>query len=92
MAEADRLFGTIKADEMVKDPSQLSVWTKNDVIRKHGEWVDERRRVLLILEGCVVDVGGYLEDHVCPFSSSLPLLLLFFTPLSHPYQGESKHG
>jgi stearoyl-CoA desaturase (delta-9 desaturase) len=65
MAEADRLFGTVKADEMAKDPSQLPVWTKNEVIRKHGEWVDERRRVLLILEGCVVDVGGYLEDHVC---------------------------
>jgi hypothetical protein len=64
MAEADRLFGTIKADEMAKDPSQLPVWTKNEVIRKHGEWVDERRRVLLVLEGCVVDVGGYLEDHV----------------------------
>ena len=64
MAEADRLFGTVKADEMVKDPSQLPVWTKNEVVRKHGEWVGERRRVLLVLEGCVVDVGGYLEDHV----------------------------
>ena len=73
MAEADRLFGTVKADEMAKDPSQLPVWTKNEVVRKHGEWVDERRRVLLVLEGCVVDVGGYLEDHVRP-----PLLFLLF--------------
>ena len=24
----------------------------------------ERRRVLLFLEGCVVDVGGYFESHV----------------------------
>jgi stearoyl-CoA desaturase (delta-9 desaturase) len=70
MAEADRLFGTIKADEMAKDPSQLPVWTKNEVVRKHGEWVGERRRVLLVLEGCVVDVGGYLEDHVRLLSSS----------------------
>jgi len=92
MAEADRLFGTIKADEMVKDPSLLPVWTKNEVIRKHGEWVDERRRVLLILEGCVVDVGGYLEDHVCSFSSSLSLLPLVFSPSSHIYRGESQHG
>jgi len=91
MAEADRLFGTIKADEMVKDPSQLPVWTKNEVIRKHGEWVDERRRVLLILEGCVVDVGGYLEDHVrlssssfflLFFISSLPLLSFLFSSSS----------
>ena len=73
MAEADRLFGTVKADEMAKDPSQLPVWTKNEVLRKHGEWVGERRRVLLVLEGCVVDVGGYLEDHV-----RSPLLLFFF--------------
>lgn len=70
MAEADRLFGTVKADEMVKDPSTLPVWTKSDVLRKHGEWVDDRRRVLLVLEGCVVDVGGYLEDHVRPFTIS----------------------
>jgi stearoyl-CoA desaturase (delta-9 desaturase) len=78
MAEADRLFGTVKADEMAKDPSQLPVWTKNEVLRKHGEWVGERRRVLLVLEGCVVDVGGYLEDHVrllSSFSSSSPSLL-----------------
>jgi hypothetical protein len=32
MAEADRLFGTVKADEMAKDPSQLPVWTKNEVV------------------------------------------------------------
>ena len=65
MAEADRLFGTVKADEMVKDPASLPVWTKSEVVRRHGERVGDRRRVLLLLEGCVVDVGGYLEDHVC---------------------------
>jgi hypothetical protein len=30
--------------------------------------------VLLVLEGCVVDVGGYLEDHVRASSSSSSLL------------------
>jgi stearoyl-CoA desaturase (delta-9 desaturase) len=69
MAEADRLFGTVKADEMVKDISALPIWTRGEVLRKHGEVIRlgeaRRRRVLLLLEGCVVDVGGYLEDHVC---------------------------
>lgn len=72
MAEADRLFGTVKADEMVKDISALPTWTRGEVLRRHGEMIRSgearRRRVLLLLEGCVVDVGGYLEDHVCrPF-------------------------
>jgi hypothetical protein len=76
MAEADRLFGTVKADEMVKDPSELPVWTKSEAVRKHGEWANgDRRRVLLLLEGCLVDVGGYLEDHVCP-STSITLHLI----------------
>jgi stearoyl-CoA desaturase (delta-9 desaturase) len=64
MAEADRLFGTVKADEMVKDVSDLPVWTRGETMRRHGEWDGKRRRVLLLLEGCIVDVGGYLEDHV----------------------------
>lgn len=70
MAEADRLFGTVNADQMVKDLSQLPSWTKGEVLRKHGEWTGDRRRVLLILESCVVDVGGYLEDHVRLFLSA----------------------
>jgi stearoyl-CoA desaturase (delta-9 desaturase) len=64
MAEADRLFGTVKADELVKNISDLPVWTKGEIMRRHGERVGSRRRALLLLEGCVVDVGGYLEDHV----------------------------
>jgi stearoyl-CoA desaturase (delta-9 desaturase) len=64
MAEADRLFGTVKADEMVKDVNDLPVWTRGEVIRRHGERDGKKRRVLLLLEGCIVDVGGYLEDHV----------------------------
>jgi hypothetical protein len=90
MAEADRLFGTVKADEMAKDPSQLPVWTKNEVVRKHGEWVGERRRVLLVLEGCVVDVGGYLEDHVRIFPS-LPSFLLV-PSLLRCLRHQNKHG
>ena len=77
MAEADRLFGSVKADEMVKSVAELPVWSKGDVIRRHGEWVGKegRRRVLVLLEGCIVDVGGYLEDHVSLLVSSN---LIFF--------------
>lgn len=69
MAEADRLFGSVKADEMVKALDELPIWTKGEVIRRHGEWIGKegRRRVLVLLEGCIVDVGGYLEDHVSLF-------------------------
>jgi stearoyl-CoA desaturase (delta-9 desaturase) len=76
MVEADRLFGTVKADEMVKNISDLPTWSRSEVLRRHGEMVrsgeGRRRRVLLLLEGCVVDVGGYLEDHVRSFSSLSP--------------------
>jgi stearoyl-CoA desaturase (delta-9 desaturase) len=73
MAEADRLFGSVKADEMVKSIEDLPVWTRGEVLKRHGEWVREgeekRRRILVLLEGCLVDVGGYLEDHVSTLSS-----------------------
>lgn len=72
MMEADRLFGTVKADEMVKDINELPVWTRSEVVRRHGEWDGKRRRVLLLLEGCIVDVGGYLEDHVSDLCDYLP--------------------
>lgn len=73
MAEADRLFGTVKADEMVRPIEDLPIWTRAEVSKRHGEYVrnedgERRKRVLLLLEGCVVDVGGYLEDHVSPLS------------------------
>lgn len=76
MAEADRLFGSVKADEMVKSVDELPIWTRGEVIKRHGEWVGKegRRRVLVLLEGCIVDVGGYLEDHVSP---TFPILTLF---------------
>lgn len=66
MAEADRLVGKITADQMVKNLEDLPVWTTGNVLRKNGEWLREekRMRVLLLVEGCVVDVGAYLEDHV----------------------------
>lgn len=68
MAEADRLFGSVKADEMVKLIDDLPIWTRGEVVKRHGEWMrdEKRRRVLILLEGCIVDVGGYLEDHVSP--------------------------
>lgn len=76
MAEADRLFGSLKADEMIKSIEELPVWTRGEVMKRHGEWTragdgERRRRVLILLEGCLVDVGGYLEDHVrTPFPAS----------------------
>lgn len=89
MAEADRLFGTVKADEMVKPIEDLPVWSRGEVIKRHGEYArsaqgdgdgEGRRRVLVLLEGCLVDVGGYLEDHVSailfPLSFSFPLFRL----------------
>jgi len=67
MAEADRLFGSVKTDALVKNVEDLPVWTVAEIRRRHGEWVrvgeERRRRVLVLVDGCVVDVGGYLEDH-----------------------------
>lgn len=45
------------------------MWSRAEVRKRHGEWVigqdgNRRRRVLLVMEGCVVDGGAYLEDHV----------------------------
>jgi stearoyl-CoA desaturase (delta-9 desaturase) len=55
-------------DDMAKPVENLPVWSRAEVRKRHGEWVvakngGRRRRVLLVLEGCVVDVGGYFEDH-----------------------------
>jgi stearoyl-CoA desaturase (delta-9 desaturase) len=79
MAEADRLVGNVTADQMVKKVEDLPVWSRRDVLRRNGELViegeEKRRRVLLLVEGCIVDVGGYLEDHVSFCDSWLPSLL-----------------
>ncbi|OCF35996.1 hypothetical protein I316_02491 [Kwoniella heveanensis BCC8398] len=81
MAEVNRLTGALPPHERVKPKEELPIWSRAEVLKKHGEWVqvehayeeghghdhghghEVRRRVLLILDGCVVDVGGYLDDH-----------------------------
>ncbi|WWD07182.1 hypothetical protein V865_005279 [Kwoniella europaea PYCC6329] len=67
MAQADRLTEALPPHEMVRPKDDLPVWSRAEVRKRHGEYVKEehgvRRRVLVLLEGCVVDVGGYLEDH-----------------------------
>ncbi|OCF78798.1 hypothetical protein I204_00742 [Kwoniella mangroviensis CBS 8886] len=67
MAQADRLTEALPPHEMVRPKEYLPVWSRAEVRKRHGEYVKEehgvRRRVLVLLEGCVVDVGGYLEDH-----------------------------
>ncbi|WVQ63466.1 uncharacterized protein L199_001619 [Kwoniella botswanensis] len=67
MAQADRLTEALPPHEMVRPTNDLPVWSRAEVRKRHGEYVKEehgvRRRVLVLLEGCVVDVGGYLEDH-----------------------------
>ena len=68
IAEADRLIASVPSDEQVRPLDELPVWSRAEVRKRHGEWVKaregRRRRVLLLVEGCVVDAGAYLEDHV----------------------------
>lgn len=63
-AHADRLYANVPSHERVKPVSELPVWSKAEMLQRHGERVDGRRRVLLMIEGFVVDVGGYIDDHV----------------------------
>ena len=67
-AEADRLDASVPTEERVCRLEELPVWSRAEVRKRHGEWVvgreGKRRRVLLIVEGCVVDAGPYLDDHV----------------------------
>ncbi|WWC64975.1 uncharacterized protein I303_107589 [Kwoniella dejecticola CBS 10117] len=67
MAQATRITDALPPHEVVKPKEELPVWSRAEVRKRHGEYVKEdhiiRRRVLVLLEGCVVDVGGYLEDH-----------------------------
>jgi stearoyl-CoA desaturase (delta-9 desaturase) len=74
MAEADRLTSSIPSDQIVRPLEELPVWSRAEIRKRHGEWVgsgvERRRRVLLVIEGCVVDAGGYLDDHVSGLSVS----------------------
>ncbi|WRT70932.1 uncharacterized protein IL334_007931 [Kwoniella shivajii] len=67
MAQATRLTDALPPHEKAKSKEELPVWSRETVRSRHGEYVKEehgvRRRVLVLLEGCVVDVGGYLDDH-----------------------------
>jgi stearoyl-CoA desaturase (delta-9 desaturase) len=63
MAHADRLYASVPTHERVKPIEELPVWSRAEVLRRHGHVHENRRRVLLLVEGCIVDVGGYLDDH-----------------------------
>ena len=78
-AEAERLLSSVPHDEQEVPIETLPVWSRSEVAKRHGEWVfsesehtteaecSRRRRILLIIGDCVVDVGGYLADHVSGF-------------------------
>lgn len=63
MAHADRLYASVPTHERAKPIEELPVWSRAEVLRRHGQAYENRRRVLLLVEGCIVDVGGYLDDH-----------------------------
>lgn len=72
-AEADRLTSSIPAEQRAKSLADLPRWSKEEAMARHGQWVVDyvgeeewrrRRMVLLLIEGCLVDVGGYLDEHV----------------------------
>ena len=63
MAHADRLYASVPLSERVKPIEELPVWSRAEVLKRHGQIVDNRVRVLLLVEGCIVDIGGYLDEH-----------------------------
>ena len=66
--EAERLSGMVPAGAHAIPEDELPVWSKADVLKTHGAWIDgdglSRRRVLLLVQGFVLDVGEYIEEHV----------------------------
>lgn len=68
--QANRIMSSLPKEHKVRPKEELPVWSRAEIRKRHGEWVmDEitgqrRRRVLLLSEGCVVDAGGFLEEHV----------------------------
>lgn len=77
MARAARLYDSVPVDEREKPLAELPVWSRAEVRKRHGELVvlasedDESavasirwRRLLLIIDGCVVDAGKFVYDHV----------------------------
>lgn len=58
---ADRLTSQIPHSELPRDDTTLPQWTKADVARELE--IDEGA-VFLLIDGYIVDVGGYLDVHV----------------------------
>ncbi|ORX40890.1 hypothetical protein BD324DRAFT_647794 [Kockovaella imperatae] len=76
MAHADRLYATVPQEEREKPIEELPVWSRAEVKKRHGELVVRHvqegdgtvesirwRRLLLIVDGCIVDAGRFLPDH-----------------------------
>lgn len=65
---AERLTASIPSEDRAKSKDELPVWSVKEALKRHGQSVVvrgvKRRRVLVLVDGCLCDVGGYLEDHV----------------------------
>ncbi|KAJ9110984.1 hypothetical protein QFC20_002751 [Naganishia adeliensis] len=57
---ADRLTSQIPCSDIAKDDTQLPHWTKADLAR---ELEEDEGAVFLLIDGYIVDVGGYLDVH-----------------------------
>jgi stearoyl-CoA desaturase (delta-9 desaturase) len=60
---ADRLTSQIPSSDIAKDDAQLPQWSKADLVR---EMEADEGAVFLLIDGYIVDVGGYLDVHVSP--------------------------
>jgi hypothetical protein len=58
---ADRLTSQIPHSELPRDDTTLPQWTKADLAR---ELEMDEGAVFLLIDGYIVDVGGYLDVHV----------------------------
>lgn len=58
---ADRLTSQVPSSDIPKDDTQLHQWSKADLAR---EVEADEGAVFLLIDGYIVDVGGYLDVHV----------------------------
>lgn len=84
MAHADRLYASVPDTDRIKPLEELPIWSAPEVLSRHGQKTTTHRRVLLVLEGCIVDVGAYIDEH--PGGSQL---LLNHAVKSLPDEAES---